>query len=69
MTFSNVLHSNEIDLDEYHFKNDLFNYVVNIVFDDNTTKPIDTLLLFRLELNTHSTAVSLINLSKKSTIL
>ncbi|CAH1731726.1 unnamed protein product [Aphis gossypii] len=52
----NVLHSDEIDLDEYHFKNDLFNYVVNIVFDDNTTKPIDTLLLFRLELNTHPTA-------------
>ncbi|KAE9543497.1 hypothetical protein AGLY_002297 [Aphis glycines] len=51
----NVLHSDEIDLDEYHFKNDLFNYVVNIVFDDNTIKPIDTLLLFRLELNTHST--------------
>lgn len=69
MTCSNVLHSDEIDLDEYHFKNDLFNYVVNIVFDDNTTKPIDTLLLFRLELNTHPTAVSFINLSKKSTIL
>lgn len=58
MTCSNVLHSEEIDLDEYHFKNDLFNYVVNIHFDEHTTKPIDTLLLFRLELNTHSTLVS-----------
>jgi len=66
VTCSNVLFSDEIDLDEYHFKNDLFNYVINIVFDENTTKPIDTLLLFRLELNTHSTAVSLINLSKKN---
>jgi len=64
VTCSNVLHSDEIDLDEYHIKNDLFNYVVNIIFDENTTKPIDTLLLFRLELNTHSTTVRLINLSK-----
>jgi len=69
VTCSNVLHSDEIDLDEYHFKNDLFNYVVNIVFDDNTTKPIDTLLLFRLELNTHSTAVSFINLLKKINLI
>ncbi|XP_025198171.1 uncharacterized protein LOC112596622 [Melanaphis sacchari] len=51
-----VFHSDEIDLNEYHFKNDLFNYLVNIIFDENTTKPIDTLLLFRLELNTHSTS-------------
>jgi len=64
MLFSNVLHSGEIDLDEYHFKNDLFNYVVSVDFDENTTKPIDTLLLFRLDLNTHSKLVSWINLPK-----
>eukprot|EP00102_Acyrthosiphon_pisum_P026578 XP_016663788.1 PREDICTED: uncharacterized protein LOC100569340 isoform X2 [Acyrthosiphon pisum] len=52
----NVFHSDEIDLNEYHFKNDLFNYMITINFDENTTKPIDALLLFRLELNTHSTS-------------
>jgi len=55
---SNVLHSGEIDLDEYHYKNDLFNYMVSVNFDEHTTKPIDTLLLFRLDLNTHSKSVS-----------
>ncbi|XP_060845427.1 uncharacterized protein LOC132925012 [Rhopalosiphum padi] len=63
----NVLHSDEIDLDEYHIKNDLFNYVVNIIFDENTTKPIDTLLLFRLELNTHSTTGLMPTIIKFST--
>jgi len=63
-TCSNVFHSDEIDLDEYHFKNDLFNYMITVNYDENTTKPIDALLLFRVELNTHSTSVSLINLSK-----
>ncbi|XP_060881188.1 uncharacterized protein LOC132952776 [Metopolophium dirhodum] len=52
----NVFHSDEIDLNEYNFKNDLFNYMITINFDENTTKPIDALLLFRLELNTHSTS-------------
>lgn len=66
MTCSNVLHSDKIDLDEYHLKNDLFNYVVTIIFDEHTTKPIDALLLFRLDLNTHSLIVSLINLNKKN---
>jgi len=66
---SNVLHSDEIDLDEYHFKNDLFNYMVNVNFDENTTKPIDMLILFRLELNTHTTSVSLIIYLKINNIL
>jgi len=69
VTCSNVFHSDEIDLNEYNFKNDLFNYMITINFDENTTKPIDALLLFRLELNTHSTSVSLINLSKINNIV
>jgi len=69
VTYSNILHSDEIDLDEYHFKNDLFNYMIGVNFDENTTKPIDTLLLFRLELNTHSISVSLINLAKINNIV
>lgn len=69
MICSNVLHSDEIDLDEYHFKNDLFNYMVGINFDENTTRPIDMLLLFRLELNTHWTSVSLIIYRKINNIV
>lgn len=56
---STVLHFENIDLDEYYLKNDLFNYVVNIAFDEKITKRNDPLLLFRLELNTHSNFVSI----------
>lgn len=56
---SNVLNSENIDLDEYYLKNDLLNYVITIVYDENIKKHIDPLLLFRLKLNTHSTSVSM----------
>lgn len=41
-------------------ENDLLNYVINISYDENIKKHIDPILLFRLELNTHSTSVSLL---------
>lgn len=63
MSNSKVLNSEEIDLDEYYLKNDLFNYVVNITFDEKIAKLNDPLLLFRLELNTHSNFVNINNIS------
>jgi hypothetical protein len=63
MSNSQVLNSEKIDLDEYYLKNDLFNYVVNIVFDEKIAKLDDPLLLFRLELNTHSNFVSINDIS------
>lgn len=57
MSRSNVLNSDDMELDEYYLKNDLLNYMDSIIYDENTTKRIDQLLLFRFELNTHSTSV------------
>lgn len=57
MSHSNVLYSDNIELDEYYLKNDLLNYMDSIIYNENTTKRIDRLLLFRFELNTHSTSV------------
>lgn len=57
MSRSNVLNSDDIEFDEYYLKNDLLNYTNSIIYDENTTKRIDRLLLFRFELNTHSTSV------------
>ncbi|VVC45895.1 Peptidase C2, calpain, catalytic domain [Cinara cedri] len=53
-----VLNSDKIDLDEYHFKNDLLKCSGYVFHIENTIKDIDPLLLllFRLELNTHSTS-------------
>lgn len=48
-------------MDEYYLKNDLLNYVDSIIYDENSTKRIDRLLLFRLDLNTHSTTVRIKN--------
>lgn len=61
MNYRDVLNSDEIDLDEYHFKNDLLYHSGYIIHNENTTNEIDPLclLLFRLELNTHSTSVSM----------
>lgn len=53
------MNSDNINLDEYYFKNDLLNYLDSIIYDENTTKQIDPLLLFRLELNSHSAYVSI----------
>lgn len=55
---SKVLHSETINLDEYYLKNDLLNYMVTVVYEENNVKFVDPLLLFQLELNTHSTSVS-----------
>lgn len=55
---SNVLHSETVNLDEYYLKNDLLNYMVTITYEENNPKYVDPLLLFQLELNTHSTSVS-----------
>lgn len=56
--YSDILNSDKIDLNEYYLKNDLLNYVVTTSYDENIKKQIDPMLLFRLELNTHSTYVN-----------
>jgi len=61
LSHSNVLNSENINMDEYYLKNDLLNYVDSIIYDENSTKRIDRLLLFRLDLNTHSTTVRIKN--------
>lgn len=56
-TYSNVLSSEDININEYYLKNDLLNYMDSIIYDEKTTKRIDQLLLFRFDINTHSITV------------
>lgn len=55
---SNLLNSDKINSDEYYLKNDFLSFGVNIVYEESTSKQINPLLLFRLDLNTHSKHVS-----------
>lgn len=67
LLFSNLLNSGKLDFDEYYLKNDFLSVGVNIIYEEITEKQINPLLLFQLNLNTHSKHVSNNNITSDIT--